>query len=396
MVCVLAVLFLQTFGGDSRLSRRENALDIALAAFLLNLLFLLKLSGLVVGMTILLFGCLLKGRPGHRLLNLCAVVLAFGAITAIEFKLTGLEFFPVIQDYELAAHARLTYSFADLLRGALFSGPLLFSVTLLVLFAISRRPGEPPLELRRVCIIIVSYTACQYMLNLTNNWDPNMWLAPAAVTSLACCVGVTPAAQQAGKFESWWRRFLRSGFAEISAREAIPLLIFAVVLGPLIIPSIIGTTVGALVSLGIRTPYVVTAGKGVNFKSWARPHRHGPQVNDAVDAITSLNLGHEAIANLDFVNPFPVLFLAPPPKGIQVWWDFGFNVPQTAKLEWYNVIGDACVVTIPAQPFYRPEITARLVEFVRPKLASDFEMVYQDEFWRIYRKTRGCTSAPPP
>ena len=108
-----------------------------------------------------------------------------------------------------------------------------------------------------------------------------------------------------------------------------------------------------LVSLGIRTPYVVTAGKGVSFRSWSHAHRHGPQVNDAVAAIASLNLGHEAIANLDFANPFPVLFLAPPPKGIQVWWHFGFNLPRDAKLEWHNVIGDACVVTVPCQPDYQ-------------------------------------------
>ena len=173
---------------------------------------------------ILLAGCLLQGRAVHRLLNLCAALLAFGAITAIEFKLTGLELLPVIQDYELAAHARLTYSFMDLVRGVVFSGRLVGSVTLLVLFAISRRPGEPPLDFRCIGLIIGTYAACQYALNMTNNWDPNMWLAPAAVTSLAGCIDVKPAAQQAGGSESWWRRFPRSGLAEISAREAIPLL----------------------------------------------------------------------------------------------------------------------------------------------------------------------------
>jgi hypothetical protein len=45
-------------------------------------------------------------------------------------------------------------------------------------------------------------------------------------------------------------------------------------------------------------------------------------------------VGDKAIANLDFTNPFPVLFLAQPPKSIQVWWDFGFNVPRGTMLEW--------------------------------------------------------------
>ena len=307
IVAALAVLFLQTFSGNSKLSSRENALEIALAALLLNILFLLKISGLVVGVMILLSGCL-QDRVVHRLMNLCAALLAFGAITAIEFKVTGLEFLPVIQDYELAAHARLTYSFMDLVRGVVFSGPLVGSVTLLVLFAVSKRPGEPPLNFWRIGLIIGSYAASQYAMNKTNNWDPNIWLAPAAVTSLAGCINAKPTAQQAGGSESWWRRFIRSGVAEISAREAIPLFIFVLILAPLIMASIIGTTVGGLVSLGIRTPYVVTAGKGVSFKSWSHAHRHGPQVNDAVAAIASLNLGHEAIANLDIANPFPVLF----------------------------------------------------------------------------------------
>jgi hypothetical protein len=395
IVAALAVLFLLTFSGGSTLSRCENALEIVLAAFLLNVLFLIKISGLVVGLMILLAGCLSPGRAVHRLLNLCAALLLFGAITAIEFKITGLELLPVIQDYENAAHARLTHSFMDLVRGVVFSGPLLSSLALLVLFAVSRRPGEPPLDFRYIGLTIGTYAASQDALNMTNNWDRSMWLAPAAVTSLAGCIGVKPTAQQAGGSESWWRSFARSGLAEISARDAIPLLIFVLVLVPTIMASIIGTTVGALVSLGIRTPYVVTAGKGVSFRSWLNVgrYRHGPQVNNAVAAIASLNLGHEAIANLDFVNHFPVLFLAPPPKGIQVWWDFGFNVPRAAKLEWQDVIGDACVVTIPAQPDV-PEITVRLAEIVRQKLATDFKIVYQGEFWSIYRRTKDCASAP--
>ncbi len=62
-----------------------------------------------------------------------------------------------------------------------------------------------------------------------------------------------------------------------------------------------------------------------------------------------LALKYDSIANLDQSNPFPVLFLAPPPKGIQVWWRFGVSVPQGAVLEWPNVIGDGCVITVPRQ-----------------------------------------------
>lgn len=395
IMSALAVLFLQTFGSGPISSKRENAIEVALAAFLLNIMFLTKISGFLLGVMILLAGCLLQGRTVHRLLCLCAAALAFAAITAIEFKVTGLELLPVIQDYELAAHGRLAYSFYDLVRGVM-SWPLVGSVTLLVLFAVSQRFRELRLEFRCIGLIIGTYTACQFALNMTTAGDPSMWLAPAAMASLAVCMGAKPAAQQSGGSVSWWRRFSPSRLVEISAREAIPLVIFVLVLVPEIMSSIVGAAVGALISLGIEAPYVMTAGKGVSFRSLhsqSGPEAHERALNDAVTAISSLNLGDEAIANLDFANPFPVLFLAPPPKGIQVWWDFGLNVPRGALLEWQDVIGDACVVTIPVHSYLK-ETTVRLADIVRPKLATDFKLVYQDAFWSIYRKAKDCASAP--
>jgi hypothetical protein len=154
---------------------------------------------------------------------------------------------------------------------------------------------------------------------------------------------------------------------------------------------------GALVSFGLEVPHVVTAGHGVKLR-WSAAGDlsdvfYRESLNPAFTAIASLNLGHEAIANLDFSNPFPVFFLAPPPKGIHVWWDWVMKLPRGAMLEWQEIIGDACVVTIPARPD-ASEITVRLVEMVRPKLATDFEIVHQDELWSIYRRTQDCATAP--
>jgi hypothetical protein len=398
IVSALAVLFLQTFGGGSRFSTRGNAFEIALAAFLLNVLFLIKISGPMVGLLILLAGCLLQGPAVHRLLNLCVTLLAFAVITAIEFKITGLEFLPVIQDYELAAQARLAYSFYDLVRGVM-SWPLLSSVALLLLFVVLQHLKERRPDFWSLGLIIGSYGACQFALNMTNSGDPNMWLAPAAVISLAACMSVKALPPQANSSECWWWKSTSSRLADISLRESIPFLIVIVVLVPEVLGSIVATAGSVFVSLGIKVPYVVTAGKGVSFKSFMYKHE-GPgayayerSLNDAVTAISSLNLGDKTIANLDFANPFPVLFLAPPPKGIQVWWNFGFNVPRGAMLKWQDVIGDACVVTIPAEPSL-PATTIRLADIVRQKLATDFKLVYQDSLWSIYRRASGCTSAP--
>ncbi len=387
IVSALAVLFVQTLSGSSRLATRENGVQIALTAFLLNLLFLIKISGFLLGLMIVLAGCLLRGRIVHQLLNLCAALVAFAAITAIEFRVTGIEFIPVIQDYELAAHARLTYSFYEIVRG-MVSWPLAGSVALLMLFAVSKRPEESRVNFRRIGLIIGSYAACQYALNMTNGWNSSMWLAPAAVATLAGCMGEKPVAQ-------WWRRFAPSRLTEISVREAIPYLIFVLVLVPEVVASLAGTTVGALVSLGFEgPPIVVTAGNGVSFRSLALRAGHDSPVyakslNNAVTAIASLNLGHEAIANLDFSNPFPVLFLAPPPRGAYAVFDLFFSRMR----DWQEVIGDACVVTIPARPDI-PEITVRLNDIMQSKLQADFEMVFQSEYWEIYRRTRDCATAP--
>jgi hypothetical protein len=387
----LAVLFLQTFGTKSISSTRENAVDVALTAILLNIMFLTKISGFLLGVMILFAGCLLQGRTVHQLLSLCAAVLVFAAITTIEFKATGLELLPMVQDYTLAAHVRLGFiqSFHELAWG-LVSWPLVISLTLLVLFAVSQRVGERRLEFRRIVLIVATYAACQFALNMTNAADPSWWLAPAAMASLVACKDAKPFAWQAGRLESWWRRVSFS-LAEISFRDAIPFLTFVLVLTPHVLGSIAGVALGALVSLGIKTPYVVTAGKGVGFRSSGPELGYAKTLNDAVKAIASLNLDHEVILNLDHSNPFPVLFLAPPPKGkgIYRWSDLGLKGPQGAVLESQEVIGDACVVTIPKNRAYSV-LTAPLVDIVRSKLVSDFIIVYEDEFWSIYRRTNDC------
>jgi hypothetical protein len=347
---------------------------------------------------ILLAGCLLQGRTAHRLLSLCAAVRVFAAIATIEFKATGLELVPIVHDYALAAPVRLAHiqfrveSFLDLARGGV-SWPVVISVTLLVLFAVSQGFGERRLEFRRIVLIIGSYAACQFALNMTNASDPSWWLAPAAMASLAGCKDVKPVAWQAGCLESWWRRIGFSRLAEISFRDTIPPLTFVLVLVPHVLGSIDGIALGALVSFGIRPTYVVTAGKGVSFRIYGEGYAKA--FNDAVAAIASLNLDHEAILNLSHSNPFPVLFLAPPPKGkgIYRWSDLGFNGPQGVVLESQEVIGDACVVTIPKRPVLS-WVTAPLVDIVRPKLTTDFVIVYQDEFWSIYRRTKDCATAP--
>ena len=59
-----------------------------------------------------------------------------------------------------------------------------------------------------------------------------MWLAPAAIASLAVCKGAKPAARREDEPEYWWRRFAPPRLAEFSAREAISITTFVLVLVP--------------------------------------------------------------------------------------------------------------------------------------------------------------------
>jgi hypothetical protein len=360
-------------------------MEIVLTAFLLNALFLFKISGFVLGLAVVIAGCLLQDRIAQRIINLGSVLLAVVAIIALEFKVTGLEFIPVVHDYEVAAHAHLTYSFDRVAKG-LFSWPLLLSGGLIGLIALQQNK-EGSLSLRRAVVVIGSYYVCQFTLNMTNNWNASMWLAPAALICLVGWVDGTPGKSQADE-PKWWRRIVSSR----RIGDAISFLIFFLVLGPQILSSFSGIAVGCLVSLGVREPVVVTAGTGISVRSLVFDHRseaYEQSLGTAVAAIRSLKLDHEAIANLDFSNPFPVLFLAPPPRGIHVWWDWGNSLPRGAMQEWQDVIGDACVVTVPTNPSI-PAVTVKLMDVVRSRLLDDFKMVYQDDMWKIYRRTENC------
>jgi hypothetical protein len=394
----LAVLFLQTFGCssiDGARNRLDTAFDIALIAFLLNALFLTKISGLLLGLMIVGAGCAIPGRFLRQSLILCAALVVFAAITAMQFELAGLSFRAVSQEYMVAARSRSVHSFYEIGR-SLVNGPLIISMTLLVMFAVVRRrvPVTKTFSLRTFSLIVGSYIACQFALNMTNAGPPTMWLAPSAVVSLAICMNANAPAWPTNGSKNFWKNFDPRRLRDISVQEAIPNLIFVLVLFRQVLGSLFGIVIAVLTALGIVVPYAVTAGKGITFLEYPyRSGEHGAYVKtliNALSAIRSLKLENELIANLDFSNPFPVLLLATPPKGIHVWFAWGYNIPLDTDLHWHDVIGDACVVLLPAQPS-KPSVTFRLVDSVRSKLMAEFNVVYRDEAWTIYQ--RNCKTA---
>src|SRR6201999_3488697 len=115
--------------------------------------------------------------------------------------------------------------------------------------------------------------------------------------------------------------------------------------------------------------------------------------NDAIQAIDGLAAGGYVIANLDFMNPFPALFLAPAPRGVSVFWDFSkytSNVPTGYQLGWQEIIGDACIITEPSGKLQTTISSQPLIDAAQAHLTRTFVPVYQDDLWRIWKSKDGC------
>ena len=176
------------------------------------------------------------------------------------------------------------------------------------------------------------------------------------------------------------------------------MLIVALVLAPEALASLRAVKLDYSISSGVIKPIAVTANRGITFevlpKNEYRLAGLALSLNRAIQAIEGLGASGDTIANLDFMNPFPALFLAPAPKGVWVDWDFtrrSRSVP-TDTTSWQEVIGDACIVTEPKRPWVRPtaNYSEPLVDVVKPHLASAFTLAYEDDLWRIWKNRDGC------
>ena len=214
-----------------------------------------------------------------------------------------------------------------------------------------------------------------------------IFLAPAAVVVVVTWTGTSDAM---AFWSHLWSRFHPRRVHEISATETIPLLILALVLLPETLASLRAVKRDISIATGISTPVVVTSNKGITFEILApETISLARSFNKAVQAIEGLRADRETIDNLDFMNPFPALFLSPAPKGVPVFWDFSYNVPLAYKPSWQEILGDACIVTEPKQPL-DPAPAARLIDAVQPHLKSAFDLLYEDDLWRIWKRSGGC------
>jgi hypothetical protein len=150
-----------------------------------------------------------------------------------------------------------------------------------------------------------------------------------------------------------------------------------------------------LISLGTTKSITITANKGIALEILENSSASSlvPYINRAIHAIEGLGASRATIANLDFMDPFPALFLAPAPKGVQVMWAFDYTrvVPVGYSPSWQEIIGDACVVTQPKHSPIPPAIFSEpLIAAAEPHLATAFTPEYEDELWKIWKHRGGC------
>jgi hypothetical protein len=390
----LAVLFVQSFSRDSNAAAEHRYIDHFTAAFLLNTLLVVKISGLVVGIAIVVVGAILRGPSWRRVVDVVPVLLFLAVFAAIDLFLTGTSLHAVIHDYRMAAQGRVgSVSPSEVLWFAR-RWPVLAVIVLLGLYVISRPESDDKtnLLLRGFCIIAF-YWLCQVVLNMSNGSQPDLtFLAPAAVIAI---VTWTDPCSTASFWNGLWRKFDPRRLSEISARQIIPLVIIVAVFLPEAVASLRAVKLDYSIWTGITKSITVSADKGIDYEmpEDSRPGTFA-YLDDAIRAIERLDASQERIANLDYMNPFPVLFLAPAPKGIWVWWNFSrnTNVPVGYRPSWQEVIGDACIVTEPKNSPEKPTeyYSAPLIEAVRPHLATAFTLVHEDEMWKIWRHNGGC------
>jgi hypothetical protein len=169
------------------------------------------------------------------------------------------------------------------------------------------------------------------------------------------------------------------------------------VLVPQMVSSVFGIALAVSVAAGFEAPIYISAGKGISvpvvgaFGDAGRAEEFAINVNRGVEALQRLNVTDETIATLDYVNPFPSLFGLPSPKGVPVIWALGYHQPYDSVLQPRELVGDGCIVMLPMRP---TEVVKGSTELViaaaEPILGAFFNLVADDDYWKIYRRKDGC------
>jgi hypothetical protein len=209
----LLVLFVQSFAKDLDARPKRSYIDHFISAFILNTILAVKISGLVLGVVIVVVGLILRGPFWRSLANISLIVLLLAIMITIDFIITETSLYPVIREYGMAAQGKVgATSPLDVLQFA-SRLPVLGVVLLMALYTISQPDREDSRNrLRRCFYIIAFYWMCQVVLNMSNARLPVLiYLAPAAAVAV---VTWTDTPEIASSWNRLWRRFYPRGLRQ--------------------------------------------------------------------------------------------------------------------------------------------------------------------------------------
>jgi hypothetical protein len=386
-VAALAVLFLQFFTGQSKRSHSGLMAECGTAAILLNILFLVKISAFILGIGIITTSTLaLRPRSFPSTAKmLMALFLLLTVVVAADLVIAGTNPVDFLHIYQAAAATKLSPLSGNSIERILKSWSLVVSVLLLVIYA--RRP--PAIPRGASVTVIGAYAVIQLCLNVSNTQPETIFLAPACALAL---LSWRPPSELERSDQASRRHWLKK-----SPMAVLPAVMCLLVLVPQMVSSVFAIALAVSVASGFEAPIYISAGKGISvpvvgaFGDAGRADEFAVNVNRGVAALQQLGVNNERIAALDYTNPFPALFGLPSPKGVPIVWALGNDQPYDSVLQARELIGDACIVMLPLRPTQVVKDSTELViAAAKPILATSFNLVGDDDYWKIYRRKDGC------
>jgi hypothetical protein len=386
-VAALAVLFLQFFTGQRKRSHSGLMVECGTAAILLNILFLVKISAFILGIGIITTSTLaLRPRSFPSTAKMLMVLfLLLTVVVAADLVIAGTNPVDFLHTYQTAAATKLSPVSGNSIERILKSWSLVVSVVLLVIYA--RRP--PAIPRGASVTVIGAYAVIQLCLNVSNTQPETIFLAPACALAL---LSWRPPSEPERSDQASRRHWLRK-----SPMAVLPAVMCLLVLVPQMVSSFFAIALAVSVASGFEAPIYISAGKGISvpvvgaFGDAGRADEFAVNVNRGVAALQQLSVNNERIAALDYTNPFPALFGLPSPKGVPIVWALGNDQPYDSVLQARELVGDACIVMRPLRPTQVVKDSTELViAAAKPILATSFNLVGDDDYWKIYRRKDGC------
>jgi hypothetical protein len=384
----LAVLFIQWFGEKRSTDGRQTLSELVISATLLNILFLVKISALAIAPIILGLSLAVKPKSVTIFLSAFGVLSIFFIIMLVnDVLITGIHVGAIIDDYREAAAVRLNLAYWDVFSRVLNSGTTIVSALLLIIYA--RKP--PAISHAKSITAIATYVVVQLALNVSNTQPATIYVAPA-------CAVVLLSWRERSVMNQQQTRDCIAGVRTKSPAPWMPITVCLIVLVPQVLSSAVGAALVGATASGLKTPIVISSGNGLSlpvlggFGDADRAADFALSVKRGIEALRDLKLAHQAIATVDYANPFPSLLGMPSPKGVPIVWALGYMEQPSMLSQPNRLFGDACIVMLALRPTQVVEGNAELMATAaKPILSADFAILRQDEYWKIYRRQNGCS-----